>query len=150
MKKIIINNLTEVKNLAIKTAENFAGGNVVALIGNLGAGKTTFTQFLAKALGVTQTVNSPTFNIIKTYKIKNNKSCPPASKLPIKSFTHVDAYRLRSVEDLRVIGVEEYFNDKNNITIIEWADKVQTILPKNATVIKISLMKNGQRRFEIK
>jgi len=141
MKKIIINNLTEVKNLATKTAENFAGGNVVALIGNLGAGKTTFTQFLAKALGVKKTVNSPTFNIVKVYEIKNKK---------IKNFVHIDAYRLNSPTELLALGVKEHFDDKNSITVIEWADKVQNILPKNATVIKISLMKNEQRRFEIK
>jgi len=109
----------------------------------LGAGKTTFTQYLAKALGVKQTVNSPTFNIIKIYKIKNQKS-------EIRNLVHIDAYRLHSPQELTALGIEEYFNDERTVTVIEWADKVKPILPKNSIFIKFKLSKSGRSATIIK
>ncbi|MFA6551555.1 MAG: tRNA (adenosine(37)-N6)-threonylcarbamoyltransferase complex ATPase subunit type 1 TsaE, partial [Patescibacteria group bacterium] len=122
MQKYTVKNLTATKKLATKIARQIRNGGVIGLIGNLGAGKTTFTQLLAQVIGVKQVVNSPTFNIIKVYKIKNQKS-------KIKNLVHIDAYRLHSPEELTALGVEEYFNDAQTVTIIEWADKVKKILP---------------------
>ncbi|MFA5318603.1 MAG: tRNA (adenosine(37)-N6)-threonylcarbamoyltransferase complex ATPase subunit type 1 TsaE [Patescibacteria group bacterium] len=141
MKKYTIKTMKDTGNLAEKIAGQLKGGEVIGFIGNLGAGKTTFIQYLAKYIGVKQTVNSPTFNIIKVYKIKNSK---------IKNFTHIDAYRLNSADELRALGVEEFVDNPKTITVIEWADKVGEILPKDAIVIKIKLNKDGSRVFEIK
>jgi len=128
------------QRLAEQLAKKLQGGDVIGLIGNLGAGKTTFVQFLAHTLGIKQTVNSPTFNIIKVYAIKNHKS-------KIKNLIHIDAYRLHSAAELQALGVEEYFVDPHVVTVIEWADRVKKILPKDAMMIKIKLKKNGERIF---
>ena len=107
-------------------------GVVIGLVGNLGAGKTTFVQFLARALGVKENVNSPTFNIIKIYKVKGQR-------LKVKCFVHIDAYRLNSPEELTALGVEEYFNDPHTVTVIEWADRARDILPKDTRVIQFEI-----------
>ncbi len=130
--KYLSKSLSGTKKLAGRLARRLRGGEVIGLIGELGSGKTTFTQYLAKALGVKQRVNSPTFNIVKIYKIKN---------LKIKNFIHIDAYRLRSAQELKALGVQEYFQDKTAVTVIEWADKVKPILPKNTILIKFQLNK---------
>lgn len=113
--------------------ENFAkklkGGEVLALFGDLGAGKTKFLQGLAKGLGIKNKVNSPTFNILKIYKTKRGSI--------IKTFCHIDAYRLSSEKDLIALGVEEYFQDKNTVTAIEWAENVAKVLPGKRINIKI-------------
>jgi len=114
--------------LGEKLATSLNGGEVVALYGNLGAGKTAFVQGLALALGVKNKVNSPTFNIMKAYKTKHQK---------IKQLCHIDAYRLSGFQDLLDIGVQDYLEDKNALVVIEWADKIKEILPKN--VIKVSI-----------
>ncbi|OGF26596.1 tRNA (adenosine(37)-N6)-threonylcarbamoyltransferase complex ATPase subunit type 1 TsaE [Candidatus Falkowbacteria bacterium RIFOXYC2_FULL_47_12] len=132
--------LQDTQRLAEQLAKKLQGGDVIGLIGNLGAGKTTFVQFLAHTLGIKQTVNSPTFNIIKVYAIKNHKS-------KIKNLIHIDAYRLHSAAELQALGVEEYFVDPHVVTVIEWADRVKKILPKDAMMIKIKLKKNGERIF---
>ena len=147
MEKYTIKNLTATKKLATKIAGQIRNGGVIGLIGNLGAGKTTFAQYLAKALGVKQTVNSPTFNIIKIYPLKS---------LPLTKgeagggrFVHIDAYRLHSPEELTALGVEEYFNDVQTVTIIEWADKVKKILPKKTMIITIKLNRDNTRQFKL-
>ncbi|MDX9778761.1 MAG: tRNA (adenosine(37)-N6)-threonylcarbamoyltransferase complex ATPase subunit type 1 TsaE [Patescibacteria group bacterium] len=114
--------------LGEKLATSLNGGEVVALYGNLGAGKTAFVQGLAFALGVKHKVNSPTFNIMKVYKTKHQK---------IKQLCHIDAYRLSGFQDLLDIGVQDYLEDENVVVVIEWADKIKEILPKN--VIKVSI-----------
>lgn len=155
-KNYTITTLADTERLAAELAKELQGGlprrspancgakagETIGLIGNLGAGKTTFVQFLAKFLGVKETVNSPTFNIIKTYKIINLKS-------KIKNFIHIDAYRLNSPEELQALGVAEYFSDPQTVTVIEWADKVQSVLPQNATVLTITIANNGLRTVSI-
>ncbi|MCI5108581.1 MAG: tRNA (adenosine(37)-N6)-threonylcarbamoyltransferase complex ATPase subunit type 1 TsaE [Candidatus Pacebacteria bacterium] len=94
---------------------------VIGLFGNLGAGKTTFTKGVAKELGITEEVTSPTFVIQKTYDI------------PIGDFerlVHIDAYRLESGEDLKKIGFLETLKDPENLIFIEWPENVMDILPK--------------------
>ena len=169
--KYLSKSLSDTKKFAVKLARQLRGGEVIGLTGELGSGKTTFTQYLAAALGVKQTVNSPTFNIIKVYPIMSLRACLPAGreckrrgnlvihgiasptarndKKSIRQFVHIDAYRLRSPQELKALGAQEYFQNKNAVTVIEWADKVGRILPKNAMMTKITLQKN-KRVFEIK
>jgi len=142
MQKYIIKNIKDTENLAKKLAGGLKGGETIGFVGNLGAGKTTFIQYLTKALGVKQIVNSPTFNIIKIYPIKNPKS-------KIKNLAHIDAYRLNSAEELQALGMEEFVDNPQTITVIEWADKVKSILPKDAMIVKITLNKDGGRLFEM-
>ena len=126
--------------------ENFAkklkGGEVLALFGDLGAGKTKFLQGLAKGLGVKNKVNSPTFNILKIYKTKAGSK--------IKTFCHIDAYRLFSEKDLISLGVEEYFQDKNTVTAIEWAERIKKILPKKTIMVDIKHLSEDERIIKIK
>ncbi|MBM4765376.1 tRNA (adenosine(37)-N6)-threonylcarbamoyltransferase complex ATPase subunit type 1 TsaE [Bacillus sp. B15-48] len=115
------------KRLAILLKE----GDVIGLEGDLGAGKTTFTKGLAEGLGISRTVNSPTFTIIKEYK----------GKLPLY---HMDVYRVEdSFEDL---GFEEYF-EGNGVTVVEWAHLIDTQLPEFLLTIHLFHGDNGLRRI---
>ncbi|MGJ7923198.1 tRNA (adenosine(37)-N6)-threonylcarbamoyltransferase complex ATPase subunit type 1 TsaE [Neobacillus sp. LXY-4] len=104
---------------AKRLAERLQPGDVIALEGDLGAGKTTFTKGLAEGLGINKTVNSPTFTIIKEYQ----------GRLPLY---HMDVYRVQdSYEDL---GFDEYF-EGNGVTVVEWAHLIKEQLPKNLLTI---------------
>ena len=140
MEKIITKTEKETFDQGLQLASVLRDGEVLALYGDLGAGKTKFLQGLAKGLGVKGSVNSPTFNILKLYRIKSNN---------IQSFCHVDAYRLHSEKDLISLGIEEYFNDKKTVTAIEWAEKIKNIWPKNTIIIKISHLSEEKREIQI-
>lgn len=104
------------------------GGEVVALSGDLGAGKTTFTKGVATAMGVQGDVTSPTFVLMKVYPVKQNN---------IKTLVHIDAYRLTSGADLIALGADDYVGKKNAVTFIEWPERVQDILPEDTIWITI-------------
>lgn len=121
----------ETARFAGRLAEHLKGGDVLALEGDLGAGKTTFTKGLAKGLGVTRTVNSPTFTIIKEYQ----------GRLPLY---HMDVYRVsESEEDL---GFDEYFAGEG-VTVVEWAHLIKNQLPEELLSIYIYRMDDYSRRF---
>ncbi|MBI5135239.1 tRNA (adenosine(37)-N6)-threonylcarbamoyltransferase complex ATPase subunit type 1 TsaE [Candidatus Uhrbacteria bacterium] len=134
-----INNIKELEHFAKKFSQHLKPGDVIGLVGELGAGKTTFVQYFAKALGVKARVNSPTFLVMKVYPIKKqetiNKKQPrkpiPYTLYPkLSSLVHIDAYRLKSGEDLEAIGAMDYIGAPEIITVIEWADRVKKILSK--------------------
>ncbi len=108
---------------------------VLALSGDLGAGKTTFTQTLARLLGVTENITSPTFVIMKKYPVVDD--C-------FRQLIHVDAYRLASPEELRVLGFGAELLDAGNLVVVEWAEKVGTLLP--ASAVKLDFTLDGARR----
>ncbi len=139
MKIIITNNEQETFNLGKSLGKKCCGGEIFALQGNLGSGKTKFTQGLAQGLGVLNNVNSPTFNIFKLYKLNGR----------IKYFCHLDTYRLKSEEDLISLGVEEFFNSPEAVVVIEWAEKVKKILPVRAKIIKIESLSPQTRKISI-
>lgn len=147
MEKIITNNEKETIFLGQRLGKICRGGEVFVLSGNLGAGKTKFLQGLAKGLGVKEKVNSPTFNILKLYKIEKNKK---ALKSRIKVFCHIDAYRLKSEKDLVSLGVSEFLNQPEVVTAIEWGEKVKKIWPKNARIIKIKSLSEKKREIRVK
>ncbi|MFA6514739.1 MAG: tRNA (adenosine(37)-N6)-threonylcarbamoyltransferase complex ATPase subunit type 1 TsaE [Candidatus Paceibacterota bacterium] len=115
----------------VKTKNNKA--KILALSGELGAGKTTLTQSFAKHLGVKEKIVSPTFVIMKFYNI-GSKSIYYSS---FKKLIHIDAYRLESSLELLKIGWEEIIENNDNLIIIEWPEKVKKIIPP--TVFNISL-----------
>lgn len=99
-------------------------GQVITLIGDLGVGKTVFTQGFAEGIGVTEPVNSPTFTIVQIYD---------DGRIP---FYHFDVYRIGDVDEMDEIGYEEYFYG-DGVSIIEWADLIKEIIPKDAIRVEI-------------
>ncbi|MGE6756320.1 tRNA (adenosine(37)-N6)-threonylcarbamoyltransferase complex ATPase subunit type 1 TsaE [Rossellomorea sp. NPDC071047] len=129
--EIITTSPEETGQFAEKLAAHLKSGAVLTLEGDLGAGKTTFTKGLAKGLGVTKTVNSPTFTIIKEYK----------GRLPLY---HMDVYRLDdSFEDL---GFDEYFEGEG-VTVVEWAHLIQDQLPEE--LLSLSIYREGDSTRKI-
>jgi len=131
-----IESLSEAETARLGTALGTVAepGTVVALIGNLGAGKTRFTRAVTAALGVPQwLVNSPTFALIQEYP----------GRIPV---FHFDTYRLRSVDEFLELGAEEYLAG-NGICLIEWADRVEEVLPADRLTIRIAIEAPERRIF---
>ncbi len=122
-----LTSLEQTRNFAKQIAVSLRGGDVIALSGDLGSGKTTFVQFLANELGVRDTVTSPTFVLMKIYKTGSD-----AREHGIHTLCHIDAYRLRSGAELTAIGAEEYVGGDSVVTAIEWSERVESLLPSNA------------------
>ncbi len=135
--KFISNSEKQTFNFAKKFSKKLTGGEVIGLVGNLGAGKTVFVKGLAAGLGIKKNITSPTFVLMKIYQISQHQY--------IKKLIHIDAYRLKRVHDFSAIGAKEYFNQPGTITVIEWADKIKKILPKKAGFVKIQLAGGNKR-----
>ena len=105
---------------------------VLALQGDLGAGKTTFLQGFAKGLGIKENVLSPTFIVMKKFQVTNSKS---QINSKFKIFYHFDLYRLESEKDLEFLNLKEIICDPKNIVAIEWPEKLGNLLPKDAIKI---------------
>ena len=119
-----------------RLAESLVPGDVVALTGELGAGKTCFTQGLARGLGVTGRAVSPTFVLVNEYR----------GRLPVH---HVDAYRTTSLTELLDLGLEELFSG-DGVTIVEWADKLLPLLPARTIHVHIDGVGDEPRVIEIR
>ena len=109
---------------------------VYALVGNLGAGKTTFAQFFLRALGVKGPITSPTFVIIKKYILRPNPL--PLIPNPYIYAYHIDCYRLHDPQELLVLGFADILADPHALVLIEWADKVRDLLPQDAIWLDFS------------
>ena len=112
-------------------------GHILALRGDLGAGKTALTKTIARILGVTEHVTSPTFVIMKSYAIPHHDV--------FTSLTHIDAYRIEHTDELRVLGFEELVNDPKRLLVIEWPERIQGLIPENALTAHIVIEKEGER-----
>lgn len=133
--KIKTYSAAETKNFAFQIAKRVQSGGVVALYGNLGTGKTTFAQGFAKALGIKEKIISPTFILIRQHPVPNTKH----------TFYHIDLYRLK---DIKGLGLEEIMENRENIVLIEWADRLQQ-LPKNAIKITIEKLSENSRQITV-
>ncbi len=146
MKKEKVTTISNSEKETFDFAKNFAkqlkGGEIIELHGNLGAGKTTFTKGLAFGMGIREIVNSPTFVIMKIYKIE--KKC---SK--IKNLIHIDAYRINSNEDVVGVGIEEYFNRDDVVVVIEWVENIKKIILKESVKIKFKIVDKNIRKIKI-
>ncbi|HUY05587.1 MAG TPA: tRNA (adenosine(37)-N6)-threonylcarbamoyltransferase complex ATPase subunit type 1 TsaE [Candidatus Paceibacterota bacterium] len=138
----VITTLAELEREAARFAETLApsprGATLVALSGELGAGKTAFTKAVAAALGVGETVTSPTFVLEKIYLLGGEA-------LPFAKLVHIDAYRLESGEDLASLGFDELMRDRGNLVVLEWPEKVSDELPPPAVRISIVAQPDGSR-----
>lgn len=138
--EFISNSVQDTNKFAQQLLPKLKAGQILALSGNLGAGKTVLAQAIAKALGITETVNSPTFVLMKVYEVKS---------LDIKTFVHVDCYRLDQPEDLADIGLQDYLDDSRSLIVIEWAEKIKN-LPKDKTInINIESLGDNQRKITV-
>lgn len=144
--KIVSSSVGQTRKIASKFAKKLKPGDLVALYGELGAGKTTFVKAVAKALGIKKRIISPTFILVRSYKIPHTFK---GSTLHAKILNHVDLYRIKSAEDLHVIDLNEIIKDKNHITFIEWARKAESILPKKRINIKIEYKQENTRLISI-
>lgn len=140
-KKITVKSLKEMELFARTVAQSLRGGEVLALTGELGAGKTAFTKALAKALGVKGIVQSPTFLVMKCYPLK-----PGAAGRMLRTICHVDAYRVKDERELSVIGLQENMADPQTVTVIEWADLVKGLIPARATWMEFSHGSSAEER----
>lgn len=135
----------ETKKLGKLLAQELTGGEVICLCGELGAGKTTFTQGLLEGLGAEKPYTSPTFVVMKEYERKMTKSKFPISN-KIRKIYHFDAYRLEE-KDFSALGWEEIIADESNICIIEWADKIKKIIPERAIWIEFEWCDEKRRKI---
>lgn len=119
--------------LGRKIGEKAKPGMVISLIGDLGVGKTVFTQGLAKGLGIEEPINSPTFTIVQVYE---------EGRLP---FYHFDVYRISDIEEMDEIGYEDYFYG-DGVSLIEWANLIREILPEK--IVRITIEKDLEKGFD--
>lgn len=112
---------------------------VVALHGDLGAGKTTFMQYFATKLGIHEKVTSPTFVIMKQYALPDTHILSPFSYV-----CHIDAYRIEDIDEIKVLGFETLLQQKDTIICIEWAEKIEALLPKNTIHVTFTIV--GEER----
>ena len=134
--KINLNNLKDTERLGKIISKSMEKGTLICLDGDLGVGKTALTQFIAKEFGVKEYIVSPTFTIIKEYN----------GKLP---FYHMDVYRIGSEEDMYDLGWDEYIYSEG-VTVIEWSDLIEGILPEERINIEIKRIDDDKREINIK
>jgi tRNA threonylcarbamoyladenosine biosynthesis protein TsaE len=142
---IITNSKQETVALAENLAKTLKGGDFLAFFGDLGSGKTTFIQGLAKGLGIERRIISPTFIIVRHYELK-----PKTSSVKPKNFYHIDLYRTETKNDLLGLGMDEIIRDKNNIVALEWAQKLGNMLPKKRIDIHLEYLGENKRKITIK
>lgn len=151
-KEFVTTSAKQTQKLGELLAQELKGGAVICLTGELGSGKTTFTQGLLKGLKVAGPYTSPTFLVIKNYKkefpISKSQFPKKSKKLKseIQNIYHIDTYRV-TAKDILNLGWEEITADKNNIVIVEWADRIKKIIPKNCLWIKFKWIGEKERRI---
>ncbi len=134
--KFISKSEKDTYKIAKKFERTLSGGEVVILNGDLGAGKTTFTKGLAKALGITENVTSPTFTLMNIYTSGRLK------------LYHFDMYRIEDESEAQELGLDEFFYG-NGVCMIEWAENIKNMLPKNLITINITKLGENKREIEI-
>ena len=137
MKKFTFKSPEETKSFATSFARKISNGSIIALIGNLGAGKTTFSQGFAFGLGINESVISPTFKLVSEYYGK-------------RALNHIDCYRLESSSDFLNIGGENFLNISDGITLIEWADRIKDIWLDDWIIIYFDRDENDSNTRHIK
>ncbi|MBO4321021.1 MAG: tRNA (adenosine(37)-N6)-threonylcarbamoyltransferase complex ATPase subunit type 1 TsaE [Treponema sp.] len=130
------NSSEETIELGRKIGSLLKPGDIIAMEGTLAAGKTTITKGIAQSLGVDDTITSPTFCLISEYS---------GTKMPLY---HMDVYRLEGAEDFLNLGVEELLYG-NGVCIIEWSEKVKSVLPKKTITLRIDADNDGKRKIKI-
>jgi len=143
-KTYITKNFRETQTLGEILAKELQGGEIIALSGELGGGKTTFAQGVLKGLKTKGPYTSPTFLVMKHYK----KEIPnPKSK--IQNIYHIDCYRI-GAKDILDLGWEEIIASKKNVAIVEWAERIKRIVPSRAVWVRFKHKGKSEREINIK
>jgi tRNA threonylcarbamoyladenosine biosynthesis protein TsaE len=133
--RVVSRSAEETRQVGARLGARLGPGDVVACIGELGAGKTCFIQGLARGLGVTGDVTSPTFVLVNQYR----------GRLPVH---HLDAYRTGSLTELADLGIEEMLHG-DGVTVVEWADKLLPLLPRRTVIVTISGLGDEPREIAL-
>lgn len=141
METLVVRDTSEVETFAIRVAHDIALHSepravVIALSGELGAGKTTFTQCLARALGVAESVTSPTFVVMKKYALAHAR---------FRTLVHIDLYRIEDEAELRPLAFQEVLAEPTTVVVVEWPERSHGTIPDTATHITFSVQDDGSR-----
>lgn len=128
--------IEDTRDIAAMLADSAGPGDVIALMGPMGAGKTAFSKAFAKALGVSSTVNSPTFTLLNIYD---------EGRI---TMYHFDCYRIEDPDEIYAIGFDDYIYGEG-VCVIEWAELIKDILPLDSILVKIEVLPEGRRIFTI-
>jgi tRNA threonylcarbamoyladenosine biosynthesis protein TsaE len=139
LKEIITNGARKTRDFGKKMSKDIKGGEIICLSGELGAGKTTFSQGLLRGLGVVGAITSPTFTVMKHYSLKE-------SPRGLKNIFHIDTYRVES-EDILNIGWDEIIKNKENIILVEWPEKIKEIIPQDAIWLNFESINKEERKI---
>lgn len=137
------NSLEETQAFASSFAQHMKGGEVLLLTGDLGAGKTSFTQGFAQGLGITHRIISPTFIILRSYGV-------PANQKGVEKFFHVDLYRIQNENDIEGLGLPELMNKKEHVVVIEWPDRLGSLKPQQRWELSFTTLSENSREITIK
>ena len=145
------NSAKQTQKLGQILAKELKGGGIICLTGELGSGKTTFAQGVLKGLGAKGPYTSPTFLVMKHYKkVKSQKSKVKGTRQNSKeeNIYHIDCYRVKS-QDIIDLGWEEIIARKNNIVIVEWAERIKSIMPEDAIWLEFEHIKDDKRKISL-
>lgn len=164
-KTYITNSVRQTQDIARKLALEVNAGDCLVFYGNLGSGKTTFIQALAKNLGIKRRIISPTFIIVRTYDLRfktqdvrpkiedlRTRTQDPRTKPQgqnIETFYHIDLYRTETKQDLLSVGLDQILNDSASIMAIEWAEKMKDLLPKKRIELHFKYIDENKREIRI-
>ena len=146
--EILSKSTKDTQKLAEALAQKVKPGMVLALFGDLGSGKTTFTAFLVKALGFDCRVQSPTFVIHRRYSHSSVIASPPwQTKQSINVIHHVDLYRLTSKEEVLDLGLPEMLQESHSLVLLEWPELARDFLPQDAVKLHFTTIDENSRRI---
>ena len=134
MREEVIKSESDTERFGLAIADGLRAGDVLALVGDLGTGKTTLTGYIARGLGITEMITSPTFTVVKEYYSGR------------QTLYHFDVYRIEDADDAFERGIEEYFY-RGGVCVVEWAEKIEELLPGNTKVIFMEHGKAGEERI---
>lgn len=135
---VVTGSEAETEAVAARVAEAAAPGTVIALVGDLGAGKTVFTRGFARALGIKEAVSSPTYTIIQEYRTPEGRD-----------FFHLDLYRISDEYSALGFGVDEYLDDPAAYVLVEWPERISGIMPPDAVTVRIRHLGGDRREITV-
>jgi tRNA threonylcarbamoyladenosine biosynthesis protein TsaE len=133
--ELLSSSFKETLDFGLKIGKVLKPGDIVALSGDLGAGKTSISKGIAKALGIEEEITSPTYTIVSEYE----------GTIPLY---HMDMYRIDGIEEFELLGVDELLFGQG-VSLIEWSERISEYLPDDCKSLKISILENGQRKITL-